>query len=120
MKMPLGECLHPDWCGGSDLCRNCRVPYTKDTANNCCDRGCCSLKPWTARFAVLLECRNCLVQFEVEHPDPSKEFAPYAGLPGGHRLVLIGCPELCPQCRNEGVTQRPKNVVDFKRRRPAG
>lgn len=116
----LGKCLHPDWCGGTDLCRNCCVPLSTGPKNNC-DRGCCSIEPWAARFAVLLECRYCFVLFELENPDPAKEFAPYVqGQTGSNRLVLLGAPDRCPQCRNEGVRPRPKNVVDFKGRRPEG
>jgi hypothetical protein len=27
---------------------------------------------WNERFAVVLECKACRAQFEVEHPDPSR------------------------------------------------
>lgn len=118
--MSLGECLHRDWCGGSDLCKNCRTPYSMDRANNSCDRGCHSVEPWTDRFAVLLECRECHLHFEVEHPDPSKEFVYVPGQIGSHRLVLIGVPERCPECNNMTGSAKPKNVIDFRRRRPAG
>ena len=57
---------------------------------------------WNERWTVLLECKVCKAQCEMENPDASKELAP--GMFG--RLVLIGAPEVCPKCKSLRIQRR--------------
>lgn len=67
---------------------------------------------WADRWAALIECKVCNVQFELEHPDPAPVLVPGTD----RRLVLIGCPDECPQC---AAKERGAKVVDIRCRRPA-
>lgn len=50
---------------------------------------------WRARWQTTIECRDCGARYECENPDCTLNRV------GAHgRLVLLRCPEVCPECKN--------------------
>lgn len=50
---------------------------------------------WRKRWKVLLRCRDCNETYECVRPDVTLQ-----RVHGFNRLILVGGPEVCPECKN--------------------